>query len=130
MALERTRELIAALATALGLPSLPQGDDGGWQLTVGGQTDVYLYGGDDVTILVIAAIAPLPQDVEYALMLWLLRRNLFDSDITPFVVAADEAGGLVLWGRLRIAEIDGATLASVIDRVAEQVETMRAEINA
>ena len=61
-------------------------------------------------------------------MSWLLRNNLFDAATAPFVTAVDDDGALVFWGRLRIADIDGATLATVIDRVAEHVEMMRAEI--
>ena len=128
MALEQTRALISALAGALGLASLPQGDDGGWQLAVGGVTDVLLYGGDDVTLLVVAAVASLPRDLDRGLVSWLLRNNLFDAATAPFVTAVDDDGALVFWGRLRIADIDGATLATVIDRVAEHVEMMRAEI--
>lgn len=128
-ALDRTRALIAELAAALGLASLPADDDGGYHLKVGAAaSDILIYGGDDETILVVAPVAPLPTTPEYGTMVYLLRNNMFDSPLAPFQVAVDDEGALLLWGRMPIAGLTGATLASVIDGLAEQVEEMRAEV--
>jgi len=125
----RTRALMAELAAAMGLAELPPDDSGGYHLTIGKKTDIFIYGGGgDETILVIAPVAPLPLEPEYGLVVYLLRNNLFDSDAAPFQIAVDDGGGLIFWGRLKIADFTGALLASVIDLVAERVEEIRAEI--
>jgi hypothetical protein len=127
-ALVRTRALITELAAALDITALLPDDSGGFHLTIGTKTDVYLYGGDDETILVVAPVATLPLEPEYGLVIYLLRNNLFDSDMTPFQTACDDGGALILWGRLKITDLDGAVLAGVVDRLAERVETIRAEV--
>lgn len=126
--LDKTRALVADLAKGTGLGDLPQDNNGGYHLTVGDGTDVFLYGGDDETILVVAPVAALPPDISYGLALYLLRVNAIGSDTAPFVLGADAQGGLVFWGRLRIADFDGASLASLIDAIAEQVGAFRTEI--
>ena len=126
-ALDRTRALIADLAGAIGLPSLPPDDTGGFHLTIG-VTDVYIYGGDDETILIVSPIAPLPLQPEYGLMIYLLRNNLFDSDTAPFQIAVDQSGVLVFWGRIGIADVTGATLAELLGKVAERTSEIRAEV--
>jgi hypothetical protein len=127
-ALDRTRALIADLAAAVGLPSLPADAAGGYHLTIGAGADVYVYGGDDETILVVAPVGPLPVHPEYGLAVWLLRKNLYDSDWAPFQIAVDDAGVLIFWGRLAIADLTGATLATVLDRVAALVGEIRVEV--
>lgn len=127
-ALVRTRALIADLATAIGLPSLPPDDSGGFHLTIGKATDIFIYGGDDVTILIVAPVAPLPLEPEYGLVVYLLRNNLFDSDVAPFQIAVDDGGALIFWGRMTIADFNGASLAALIDRVATRVEEIRDEV--
>jgi len=126
--LHRTAALIAELASAIGLPALPPGDDGGYQLTVGEGTDVLIYGGDDETILVVAPVMALPLQPDYGLMLYLLGINMFDSPLLPFHVAVDDGGGLILWSRLPIDRLDGSSLASVMNGLALQVEAMRMEL--
>ena len=123
--LEKTKALIGDFAAALGLETLPPDDDGGYQVTVGDDTDVMFYGGDDETVLVVAPIAPLPRNPEYGTVMYLLRNNLFNSSIMPFQVAADDEGGLVLWARLAIADLTGDSLASIVKGLAEEVEEMR-----
>ena len=127
-ALDRTRALIADLATAIGLPSLPADATGGYHVTIGDGADIYIYGGDDETILVVAPIGPLPLEPEYGLMVWLLRKNLYDSDWAPFQIAADDTGVLIFWGRLGIADLTGATLGAVLDRIAALLGEIRAEV--
>jgi Tir chaperone protein (CesT) family len=127
-ALTRTRALMADLAAALGLPALPQDDTGGFRLTVGEGTEILLYGGDDESLLIIAPIAPLPTEPSYGLVVYLLRSNLFDSDVAPFQIAVDDGGALIFWGRVRIAEMTGAALASLIDRVAERATLIAGEV--
>ena len=119
---------MADLAAALGLPTLPQDDTGGFRLTVGEKTEVLLYGGDDESLLIIAPIAPLPMEPSYGLVVYLLRSNLFDSDVAPFQIAVDDGGSLIFWGRIRIAEMTGAALASLIDRLAERVTLIAGEV--
>jgi hypothetical protein len=129
-ALDKTNALMAAFAETVGLPPLPRDENGGFHLTIGGTTDIYIYGGDDQTILLVAPIAPLPEEPEYGLMLYLFRNNLFDSDSAPFQIAADESGVLVFWGHVDIADLDGTMMASLVDRVAERVEEIRGEIGS
>ena len=127
MPLDKTNALVADLAAALKLPPIPPDDSGGFLLTVGEATDLFIYGGDDETILVVVPIAELPHDLDYGLGLYLLRTNMFNSDLTPFQVAADEQGGLILWGRLQIATLDGASLAGLIGALADRAVGIRAE---
>jgi len=126
--LDKTRALIAGLASAIGLPSLSSGDDGGYQLTVGEDTDVLIYGGDNETILVVAPIADLPLQPDYGLTVYLLGNNMFDSPLLPFHVAIDDGGGLILWSRLPIERLNGESLASVMNGLAQQVKMMREEL--
>jgi Tir chaperone protein (CesT) family len=126
--LDQTRSLVADLASALKIGALPPDASGGYQLTIGGTTTLLIYGGDDETILLIAPLGKLPRHPEYGLVLYLLRANMFNSDLTPFRVAVDGAGGLIAWGRLRIADFSGARLAALIGVLADRIEAMRAEL--
>jgi hypothetical protein len=117
--LDRTRALYADLAKALGTDSLPPDNNGAIQLTIGEQT-VILMGQDDITIMVVAPVAELPREPEYGTMLWLLRRNLYDSDIAPFTAACDAAGTVILWARIEIEGQTGETLAALLDAVAAE----------
>jgi hypothetical protein len=128
--LDHTSSLIADLATALKIGTLPPDASGGYQLIIGGTTTLLIYGGDDETILLVAPLGKLPPNPEYGLVLYLLRANMFNSDLTPFQVAVDEAGGLIVWGRLRIADFPGPRLAALIGVLADRIEAMRAEIQA
>ena len=127
-ALTRTSALMTELAAAIGLPTLPRDDTGGFRLTVGADIEILIYGGDDETVLIVAPVAPLPMEPSYGLVLYLLRSNLFDSDVAPFQIAADDGGALVFWGRVRIAEMTGAALAALIDRVAARTTLIRGEV--
>ena len=126
--LEHTRSLIADVAKTIGLPEIPQDETGGYHLTIGDDSDVYLYGGDDDVILIVMPIALLPVKPQYALVNFMLRSNMFDSDMAPFQIATDESGMLIQWGRLKIADFDGTTLAKVIDNLADRATEIRKEI--
>jgi hypothetical protein len=126
--LDKTRALIAELAKTIGLEEIPQDATGGWHLTIGDDGDAYLYGGDDVHILIVVPIAPLPTRPQFALVNYLLRSNMFDSDMAPFQIATDESAELIQWGRLVIADFDGVTLAKVIDNVSARAAEIRKEI--
>ena len=130
MPLDHTRSLIADLASALKIGALPPDASGGYQLTIGGTTTLLIYGGYDETILLVAPLGKLPPKPEYGLVLYLLRANMFNSDLTPFQIAVDEAGGLIAWGRLRIADFLGPRLAALVGVLAERIEAIRAEIPA
>lgn len=128
MPLTKTRALMADLAAALNLPGLPQDDNGGFELTIGDDTTVLIYGGDDETMLVVAPIGPLPAEPGYGLVVYLLRQNMFDSDITPFQIAIDSGGNVILWGRLGIEEFTGETLAALIAALAETVSDLKEQV--
>jgi hypothetical protein len=81
-----------------------------------------------VRLLVVMPIAPLPTRPQFALVNFLLRGNMFDSDLAPFVIATDEEAMLIQWGRLEIGAIDGTTLAKVLDNLAARATSLRAEI--
>ncbi|HLY57339.1 MAG TPA: CesT family type III secretion system chaperone [Stellaceae bacterium] len=125
---EKSKALIAGLAAALGIPGLPPDATGGIRLTVGEATDVYLYAGDDDALLIVAPVGPMPRTPEYGLAVYLLRANMFDSDLAPFHIGIDQAGTLVMWGRAPVADFDGPKLAALVDAVAERVEDIRVEV--
>ncbi|HEY8289471.1 MAG TPA: CesT family type III secretion system chaperone [Acetobacteraceae bacterium] len=128
--LERTRALYAELAAALGVDELPADDNGGVQLTIGDDITVVLFAEFDRTLLIVLPLAALPEQAGYTLAFWLLRQNLYTSDIAPFTLACDAAGTLVLWGRMPVSELTGATLAGLIDAVAVEARRIRGEIEA
>lgn len=126
--LEQTRALYAALAQALGVDSLPPDNDGAVALTIGDFSQVLIYGTDDATLLIVAPVARLPRRPDHGTILWLLRRNFYDSDLAPFCVAADAAGHVVLWGRVPVEGMTGELLASLIDRLGTEAGRARAEL--
>jgi hypothetical protein len=127
--LARTHALIDELAHTIGLDGLPPEPEGGWHLSIGEADDVYLYGGgEDDELIVVMPIAPLPSTPSFAAMQYLLRTNLFDSDASPFQIATDESAMVVQWGRLDIADLTGATLARIIDNLAERADTIRTHL--
>jgi hypothetical protein len=128
MPLDRTRALSADLAAALGLESIPAEADGGRRLTIGGTTTLLLYAEADETLLIVAPLGPLPRRPSYGLVVYLLRNNMFNSELSPFQVALDDAGGLTVWGRLRVAEFTGDRLAGLIGVLAVRIAAMRSEI--
>jgi hypothetical protein len=87
-----------------------------------------LFTEDEATLLLAAPVAALPTTVNAGTALWLLRRNFYDSPIAPFRVACDQAGSIVVWGRVPIDEMTGEQLASIIDALAAEAGTIRAEI--
>ncbi len=125
---DRIRALYAGLAAALGLPALAPDANGGIELTVGGDTSVVLFGEGDATLLAVVPVAPLPPAPDQATVLWLLRRNLYDSGIAPFTLACDAGGTLVLWGRLPLDGLTGPRLAGLLDALAGEAATIRRQI--
>jgi hypothetical protein len=128
--LDRTRALIADLAKTIGLPEIPQDENGGWHLTVGDDGDVFIYGGDDEQILMVVPIGPLPTRPQFALVNFLLRSNMFDSELAPFQIATDEEATIVQWGRLKISDMNGTNLAKVIDNLSDRATSLRKEIGS
>ncbi len=120
-ALDRTRALYADLAKALGTDSLPPDNNNAIQLTIGEQSLV-LMGEDDITMLIVAPVAELPRTLDYGVVLWLLSRNLYNSDISPFTAACDASGNVLLWARIALEGQTGETLAGLLDAVAGEAE--------
>src|SRR6185436_14450164 len=99
---KQTQSLYAALAKTLGVASLPADDKGAVQLTIGENSTVTLFAEDEFTLMLVSPVVALPKNVDYGATLWLLRRNFYDSPITPFRVSCDKAGSLALWGRVPV----------------------------
>jgi hypothetical protein len=126
--LERARALFADLAAALGIDALPADNNGGVQLTIGEDTHVALFAELDQSVLIAVPLGPLPPAAGYTLAFWLLRQNLYTSDLAPFTLACDEAGTLLLWGRVPLPELTGATLATLVDAVAAEARRIQGDI--
>jgi hypothetical protein len=125
----RTQALLEDLGRVLGLASAPRDGTGGVRLTLGGAVEVSIYEDHDDALLVVCPIAAMPRTVERALALSLFQDSLFSSDCAPFVIAADETGMLLLWGRLWTDDLDGSSLASLIEAVAGKVAELRATLH-
>ncbi|MBN9509814.1 MAG: type III secretion system chaperone [Alphaproteobacteria bacterium] len=125
---ERTRALYDDLARTLGVAALPADPSGSVQLSVGENSTVALFAEDEFTLLLASPVTALPRQVEYGRILWLLRRNFYDSPIAPFRVACDTAGSVVVWGRVPVEGMTGEQLAKLLDALAEEADLIREEI--
>ncbi len=126
--LPHTRALFSDLARHLGVPELTPDANGGVQISVGEDTTVVLFAQGDSQVLIVVPLLALPRQPDYAVMAWLLRRNLYDSDLAPFRIAADAHANLVLWGRLPVAGLSGERLAGLLDVVAGEATRIRSEV--
>lgn len=124
----RTEALYADLAKTLGLETLPADENGGIQLNVGDDSTVVLFAEDEFTLLVVSPVASLPKQIDYGRALWLLRRNFYDSPIAPFRVSCDQAGSIVIWGRIPVDGLSGEQLATFIDALAAEADLIREEV--
>ena len=125
---QSTQDLYADLAKTLGLASLPADAQGSVQLNVGEDSTVILFAEDPQSVMLVCPVMALPAEIDYGRVLWLLRRNFYDSPLAPFRVGCDTAASLVIWGRVPVAGLTGAELASLIDAVAAEAVLMREEV--
>jgi hypothetical protein len=125
---KQTEALYADLAKALGLSGLAADANGGVQLEVGDSASIVLFAEDEFTLLVVSPVTALPAEVDYGRVMWMLRRNHYDSPIAPFRIACDRAGSIVLWGRLPVEGLTGEQLATFIDSLAAEAELIRGEV--
>jgi hypothetical protein len=125
---ETTKALYVQLAKALGVSSIPADAKGLVQLDVEEDSTLALVPEDPYTLTVISPVAALPAEIDRGTLLWLMRRNFHDSPISPFRIACDAAGNLVVWGRLPIDGMSGEQLAGLLDAVAAEVRLIREEI--
>ena len=123
-----TEALYADLAKSLGLDSMPADAQGSVQLSVGEASTVVLFAEDEQSVMLVSPVMALPAAIDYGRVLWLLRRNFYDSPLAPFRVGCDTAGSLVIWGRVPVAGLSGAELAGLIDAVASEADLIREEI--
>lgn len=126
--LQRAEALFADLARSLGVPTPVPDANGGVELTVGGDNRVVLFAEDAFTLLLVVPVMTLPTAIDYGRALWLLRRNFYDSPIAPFRVSCDEAGSLVVWGRVPMEGLQGEQLAGFIDALASEATLIREEV--
>ncbi len=124
----KTRAQYVALAKELGLPGLEPDAAGGVKLSVGDDATVFVFGQSDGFVLIVAPAVALPREPDYAAVLWLLRRNFYDSDLAPFRIAADAGGTLVLWGRVPVDGLTGPALAGLVDAIATEGRRIRDEV--
>ena len=125
---KQTQSLYAALAKTLGVSTLPSDDNGGVSLSVRGNSTVTLFAEDEFTLMLVSPVMALPKNLDYGTNLWLLRRNFYDSPLTPFRVACDAAGTITLWGRVPVQGMTGEALASLIDALAAEADNIREEL--
>jgi len=125
---KRTQSLYAALAKTLGVAALPADDNGGVRLSIGEHSTVTLFAEDEFTLMLASPVMALPKNMDNGTILWLLRRNFYDSPIAPFRVACDKAGTISLWGRVPVEGMTGETLAGLIDALATEADLIREEV--
>ena len=125
-----TTELFDELATALGVDELVPDNNGGIQFSVGNDVSVVLFAQDDQTLMVVVPIVSLSPSTDFGTMLWLLKRNFYDSDLDLFRLAADGGGNLVLWGRIPIGSLNGERLLGLLDAVGSEAQSIRGELGA
>jgi hypothetical protein len=125
---KRTQALYAALAKTLGVATLPADDNGSVQLSIGDNSTVNIFAEDELTLMLVSPVMPLPKNVDYGTTLWLLRRNFYDSPIAPFRVSCDTAGTIVVWGRVPIEGMTGEGLAGLLDAMGAEADFIRAEV--
>ena len=125
---ERTEALYADLAKTLGLKELRADENAGVTLSVGEDSTVVLFAEDEFTLLVVSPVTSLPKQIDYGRALWLLRRNFYDSPIAPFRVSCDQAGSIVVWGRIPVDGLTGEHLARFIDALAVEADLIREEV--
>jgi hypothetical protein len=124
----QTRALFSDLAKELGLPEFEPDAAGGIQLSVGSDTAVYVFGQSDGFLLLAAPAVALPKEPDYATTQWLLHRNFYDSDLAPFRIATDANGTILLWGRVPVEGMTGASLAGLVDALASEAQRIRGEV--
>jgi len=126
---EAHRRLYGELATALGVPDLNGDEEGNVQITVGEDVTVVLFVESEYSLTIVAPVIKLPTGLDYARVLWLLRRNHYDSPITPFRASCNPDGNLTVWGRVPVEGLAGADLALLLDDVATEVVHIREELD-
>jgi len=125
---KRTQSLYAALAKTLGVEALPADENGGIQISIGDNSTVTLFAEDEFTLMLVSPVMALPKNMDYGTTLWLLRRNFYDSPITPFRVSCDTAGSIVVWGRVPAEGMTGEALAKLLQALGAEAEFIRAEV--
>lgn len=120
--------LYTQLAKALGVESVPADAQGIVQLNVGDDGRVVLVPEDAHTLMLLSPVAALPPTMDRGTLLWLMRRNFHDSPLAPFRIGCDQAGNLIVWGRMPIDGLSGEQLAGLLDAVAAEAALIREEI--
>lgn len=125
--LDEHRRLYAELAKALGLGDLGADETGAVQIRVGDDA-VVLFAENELTVTVVAPIVTLPPELDYGRLLWLLRRNHYDSPIAPFRISCNPNTVVTVWGRVPIEGLSGGDFAVLLDNLVIEVGNIRAEL--
>ncbi|WP_077036075.1 type III secretion system chaperone [Pelomonas sp. KK5] len=123
-----TEALYADLAKVLGVDELKPDAQGSVQLSVGETSTVLIFAENAESVMLVSPVMELPAAIDYGRVLWLLRRNFYDSPLAPFRIGCDTASSLVIWGRVPTAGLTGQELANLIDAVATEADTIREEV--
>lgn len=121
--------LFKEFAKSIGVDKLPTDENGGVQLKVGETASVILFSESANNIMVVSPVVALPKTLDYATQRWLLRRNFYDSPIAPFRISCDEAGTVVIWGRVPLPGLTAEALGDIVDAVATEADFIRSEID-
>lgn len=120
-------QLYDELANKLNLEQLTPDSDGGIRFDIN-EDQIIIFDEGESSLLLIVPIAELSPDIDFGSMLWLLRRNLYDSDLEPFRLAVDEAGNLILWGRLTLESISANSLLELMKELSTEAVSLRTEL--
>ena len=125
---DNSTAFLQELAAFLKVDALPRTPEGAVELAVGGDHPMFLFPEDAHTLMVVCPMLPLPNALDAASTLWLLRQNYYDSPLAPFRIGADPGGNLVSWGRLPVHDLTPAELAGVLEALAKRAELVRSEL--
>lgn len=124
---EDHQRLYTELAKALGITDLGADAEGAVQIAIG-EDRIVLFVENSLTVTVVIPVAPLPAELDYGIVLWLLRQNHYDSPITPFRVSCNPDGNLTIWARLPIDGLSGADFALMLDDAVTEAIDIRGEL--
>jgi Tir chaperone protein (CesT) family len=125
---ESIQKLYAELAKELGVDTIPADANGIVQLTIGENSTLVLVPEAADRLMVLSPVCTLPAQLDRGRVQWLLHRNFHNSELAPFRIACDDAGTVVIWGRIPVEGMSGENLAGWLDAVGAEGDLIRGEL--